>query len=168
MKASGTIELTTPSDREVVFTSSFNAPRRLVFDALTKPEYLPRWLEAPGRKMEICEVDLRIGGSYRWVWRGEGKKDVGMVGTFQAVDAPAGYVRTERWEDWDAGEILVTVELTETGTQTETKTTVLFPSKEVRDAVLKAGMEPGIAESNAKLNQLLESLTVQRGTAGQA
>jgi uncharacterized protein YndB with AHSA1/START domain len=147
MKNVKRVELTTPTDREVVFTGSFAAPRHLVFDALTKPEYLPRWLDAPGRKLELCEVDLRVGGAYRYVWRGEGKKDVGMHGIFREVSPPDRYVRTEAWEDWEAGEILVTVELVEKSKVTKATTTVLFPSKEVRDEVLKAGMEHGLEAS---------------------
>ncbi|MGC4050124.1 MAG: SRPBCC domain-containing protein [Paludibaculum sp.] len=98
------LEISTPSDREVVLTRAFRAPRTLVFDASTKPELLKRWLVAPGRTMEVCDVDLRPGGSYRYVWRGPGRKDVGMYGVYREVTPPEGFVRTEAWEDWDAGQ----------------------------------------------------------------
>lgn len=153
------IELTTPTDREVQFTATFNAPRPIVFDALTKPAYIPRWLDAPGRTMEICEVDLRVGGAYRFVWRGPGKTEVGMNGVFREVAAPARYVRTERWEDWDAGEIVATVDLAEAGDATVVTTNVLFPSTEVRDAVLKAGMQHGVEDGFTKLDGLVNEMT---------
>ncbi|MEO7508783.1 MAG: SRPBCC domain-containing protein [Pyrinomonadaceae bacterium] len=152
------IELTTPTDREVRFVATFDAPRAIVFDALTKPEYIPRWLDAPGRTMEICDIDLRVGGAYRFVWRGPDKKDVGMNGIFREVAAPARFVRTEHWEDWDAGEIVATVELAEAGDATVVTTNVLFPSTEVRDQVLKAGMQHGVEDGFGKLAVLIGSM----------
>lgn len=152
------VNLTTPTDREVRFTASFDAPRHLVFDAMTKPEYLPRWLEAPGRKLEVCEIDLRVGGAYRWVWRGPGKKDVGMHGVFREVSRPDRYVRTEAWEDWEAGELLATVEFEETNGITTVTTTSIFPSQEVRDAVLNAGMKHGLEDSFAHLAVVIASM----------
>jgi len=157
------IELTTPTDREVRFTATFNAPRPIVFDALTKPEYIPRWLGAPGRTMVICEVDLRVGGAYRFVWRGPGKSDVGMNGIFREVMAPERYVRSERWEDWDAGEIVATVDLVAAGDATVVTTSVRFPSTEIRDQVLTAGMQHGVEDGFAKLDVLVNALA--RSTA---
>jgi len=78
MKNSETLKITTPTEREVVLTRVFDAPRSLVFDAWTKPDLLQRWLEAPGRSMAICEIDLKVGGAYRFLWRGPNRKDVGM------------------------------------------------------------------------------------------
>jgi len=78
-----TLKLTTPTEREVVLTRVFNASRELVFEACTVPALLMRWMEAPGRLMEVCEIDLRVGGAYRFVWRGPGKPDVGMHGVYR-------------------------------------------------------------------------------------
>ncbi len=113
MKHSTDIVITTPVDREVVMTRVFDAPRRLVFEAFTSAELVPQWLEAPGRAMTVCEIDLRVGGAYRFVWSGSGKKDVGLYGVYREVVAPERLVRTEAWEDWDAGEVLVTTEFAE-------------------------------------------------------
>ncbi len=156
--ATESLQVTTPTDCEIVMTRVFSAPRTLVFDAFTKPELLKRWQEAPGRLMEVCEIDLKVGGAYRFVWRGPGKKDVGMRGVYREVAPPERYVRTESWEDWDAGETLVTAILTEQRGQTTFTTTVLFPSQEVRDEVLKSGLKQGAGASFDKLANLLASL----------
>lgn len=156
--ATETLQVTTPTDREVVLTRTFNAPRNLVFDAFTKPELLKRWLMAPGRLLEVCEIDLKAGGAYRWIWRGPGKRDVGMHGVYREVTPPERLVRTEAWEDWDAGECLVTTVLVEEGGLTKLSTTSLFPSQEVRDEVLKAGLKHGAAESFDKLAEYLASV----------
>ena len=103
------VKISTPTDREVVVTRTFDAPRTLVFDAYTQPELLKRWYDAPGRSLVVCEIDLRVGGAYRFLWRGEGRKDVGMRGVHREVVRPERLVRTETWEDWDAGEIIETV-----------------------------------------------------------
>ena len=150
--------ITTPSDREVVMTRVFDAPRGLVFEAFTSPELLPRWLKAPGRSMTVCEIDLRIGGAYRFVWSGPGKKNVGSFGVYRDVVAPERVVRTEAWEDWDAGEVLVTTEFTEDQRQTTVTVTALFPSRDVRDAVLDAGMKSGAATNYDRLAVLLARL----------
>ncbi len=157
-----TLQITTPTEREVVLTRDFDAPRTLVFDAFTKPELLKRWLGAPGRSLEVCEIDLQVGGAYHFVWRGSGKKDVGMRGVYREVAPPGRIVRTEAWEDWDAGETLVTAALVEHGGRTTLTTTVLFPSRGVRDAVLKSGLERGASENFDKLAELL-ALTLAQG-----
>ena len=105
MNTTEDVKISTPTDREVVVTRTFDAPRTLVFDAYTQPELLKRWYGAPGRSLVVCEIDLRVGGAYRFLWRGEGKSDVGMRGVHREVARPERLVRTERWEDWDAGEI---------------------------------------------------------------
>jgi uncharacterized protein YndB with AHSA1/START domain len=158
MKDAGTVTITTPSPREVVVTRLFNAPRTLVFDACTKPELLMRWLSAPGRSFVLCEIDLRVGGAYHFVWRGAGKKDVGMLGVYREIVAPERIVCTEEWEDWDAGESLVTTVLLERDGKTTFTSTTLFPSQDVRDSVLKSGLEPGAAENYDRLERLLASM----------
>lgn len=163
MNKPAALKIELPSDREVVMTRDFDAPRELVFEAFTQPEILKRWLMAPGRTLEVCEIDLRVGGAYRFVWRGPGKHDVGMHGVYRELVPPERYVRTEAWEDWDAGELLVTAALTQRGRITTLISTSIFPSREVRDAVLKAGMERGAEESFDLLAELLASLGSERG-----
>jgi uncharacterized protein YndB with AHSA1/START domain len=150
-----TLTITTPSDREVVMTRLFAASRSLVFDAMTRPELLKQWLEAPGRTLAVCESDLQAGGRYRYIWRGPGKSDVGMHGVFREVSRPDRFVRTEAWEDWDAGESLVTTVLTEQDGKTLLTVTQLFPSRAVRDEVVKAGLQHTAEGSFDKLAGLL-------------
>lgn len=152
------IIITTPSDREVVMTRVFEAPRRLVFEAFTSSDLLPQWLEAPGRVMTVCEIDLRVGGAYRFVWSGPGMKNVGSYGVYRDVVAPARVVRTEAWEDWDAGEVVVTTEFTDEGPLTTVTVAAVFPSREIRDRVLAAGMKSGAATNYGRLAVLLARL----------
>jgi uncharacterized protein YndB with AHSA1/START domain len=152
------LSITTPSDREVVITRTFDAPRTQVFAALTTPALLGRWLQAPGRTLAQCEIDLRVGGTYRQVWSGPGRKDVGTYGVYREVLPPERIVCTEAWLDWEAGETVVTTGLVEHRGATTLTVTSLFPSREVRDAVLKAGLEPNAVETYDRLAELLASL----------
>ena len=145
MSTTEDVKISTPTDREVVVTRTFDAPRTLVFDAYTQPELLKRWYGAPGRSLVVCEVDLRVGGAYRFLWRGEGKSDVGMRGVHREVVRPERLVRTERWEDWDAGEIIETVTFTEHAGQTVlTSTRTVSVSRRARCRV-----ESGSGERHA-------------------
>lgn len=152
-----TVTITTPSDREAVVTREFNAPRALVFDAMTKPELITRWYGPPGA-IEVCESDTRPGGAWRFVSRVRNKL-VTQFGIYTEVDAPARFVRTERWEDWDPGETIVTLELVEQGGKTLMTQRMLFPSQEVRDVVLKGGLTPkGTSEFYDRLEVLLREI----------
>jgi uncharacterized protein YndB with AHSA1/START domain len=153
------LTITTPTDREVVLTRTFDAPKNLVFDALTRPELLKRWMRAPGRSFEVCDIDPRAGGQYRFVWRGPGKSDVGMHGAYREVTAQRRIVNTESWEDWDAGESLVTTELSDQDGMTVLTVTTRFPSKQVRDDVLTAGLEANAAQTYDALEELLRSMS---------
>src|SRR5260370_3865932 len=110
MKDTGTLKLTTRGDREIVMTRAFDAPRRLVFDALTKPELVKRWLLGPpGWSMPICEIDLRVGGTYRYVWRNTDGREMGSGGVFREIVRPERIVATEKFEQpWYPGEALAT------------------------------------------------------------
>src|SRR5690348_3295218 len=111
MTGNMSVTITTPTDRSAVVTREFSAPAALVFDALTKPDLIKRWYGPPGA-IEACESDARPGGQWRFVSNMRGKQVV-QFGVYKEVDSPRRFVRTERWEDWDPGETLVTVELTE-------------------------------------------------------
>ena len=160
MKNAEALQVTTPSEREIAMTRVFDAPRSLVFDAWTKPELLKRWLGVRGGwSMVVCEVDLKVGGVYRYVWRKGPGTDMGMGGVYREVVAPARLVATERFDDpWYEGEAVGTTVFVEQGGKTTVTTTVLYASREVRDAILKTPMERGIAESYDKLAELLPSL----------
>jgi len=160
MKNTGSLQVTTPSEREIAMTRVFDAPRRLVFDAWTKPELIKRWLGVRGGwSMVVCEVDLKVGGTYRFVWRGPTGTEMGMGGVYREVVPPERLVATEKFDDpWYEGEALDTTVWVEQGGKTTVTTTVRYASQEVRDAVLKTPMEKGIAESYDKLEELLPSL----------
>ena len=158
MKNTGTLKVTTPSDREIVLTRVFDAPRNLVFYAFTKPELLKRWFGPRGFSLVVCEVDLRVGGSWRFVLRGPDGKDMGMRGVYREIAPPGRSVHTESFDDFP-GESIVTTVLTEHGGRTTLTATVLYPSKEVRDAVIDSGMEHGAAETYDKLSEMLAATT---------
>jgi uncharacterized protein YndB with AHSA1/START domain len=154
------LQITTPSDRKVAMTRTFDAPRRLVFDAFTKPELIKRWLGVrAGWTMPVCEVDLRVGGTYRYVWRGPKGNDMGMGGVFREIVAPERIVATEKFDDsWYAGEAVDTTVFVEQGGKTTVTTTVRYESKEARDGVLATPMATGVAESYDTLAAYLASV----------
>jgi uncharacterized protein YndB with AHSA1/START domain len=154
MKNTGTLKVTTPADREIVMTRVFDAPRQLVWDAFTKPDLLKRWFGPRGWSMAVCEVDLRVGGGFRFVLRGPDGKQMGMRGVYREIVAPERSVHMESFDDYP-GESQVTAVMVEQGGKPTLTATVLYPSQEVRDMVLKSGMEHGAAESYDKLAELL-------------
>jgi uncharacterized protein YndB with AHSA1/START domain len=160
-------KVTTPTDREIVIARDFNAPRQLVFDAFTKPELVRRWLLGPsGWTMPICEIDLRVGGTYRYVWRKQGVKDMGMGGVFREVVSPERIVATEKFdESWYPGEALNTTVFVEDGDITRTTITVLYESKEARDTARRSGMEDGMAAGYNRLEEMLSSIRAASGNA---
>jgi uncharacterized protein YndB with AHSA1/START domain len=161
------VHLTTPSDREVVVTRVFDAPRALVFDALTTPELLRRWYGPNGWSLEVCDIDLKVGGAWRFVVRRPDGKSFGQRGVYREIVRGERIVNTESWEDWDPGETLVTTVLTENAGKTTFRSTMLFPSQEVRDVVLKGGLQSGATESYERLAEVLASISSSRArTAG--
>jgi uncharacterized protein YndB with AHSA1/START domain len=156
----GTLKVTTPSDREIAMTRAFDAPRELVFDAFTKPELVQRWLLGPpGWSMPVCEIDLKAGGTYRYVWRRDDDgTEMGMGGVYREIAAPERIVHTEKFDDpWYTGEALVTTVFAEKGGRTTVTQTMLLESREARDAVLATGMESGVVASYDRLAELLGS-----------
>jgi uncharacterized protein YndB with AHSA1/START domain len=158
--ATATLQITTPSDRELAMSREFDAPARLVFDAYTKPELLKRWLGVfGGWELAVCEIDLRVGGAYRFVWRGPGKPEMGMGGVYREIVRPVRVVATEKFDDpWYEGEALGTVTFDEVNGRTTLTMRMQYASKEIRDAVLKSPMETGVDASFDQLAQVLASL----------
>jgi uncharacterized protein YndB with AHSA1/START domain len=152
--------LATVREREIVVTRSFNAPRKLVFDAYTKPELVSRWLGVFGNwTMPICEVDLRVGGRYRYVWHGTDGRKMGLSGTFREIISPERVVATERFdESWYPGEAIDSAVFTEAAGKTTLALTIAYESKEALDAVLKTPMEQGMATSYDALADILQTL----------
>ena len=158
-------QVTMPSDREVMVTRSFKAPRALVFRAYTEPELVRRWmLGPPGWSMPVCEMDVRVGGSYRWRWRSDTDgKEFGFVGTFREVQPPSRLVHTEGYDPGtvgdgypSGGEALVTTTFAEEGGITTMTTVIDFGSKEARDAAVKTGMTDGMEQSYQLLDRVLQ------------
>ncbi|SRR6266436_30221 len=156
----GNLKLTTQGDREIVMTREFKAPRRLVFDAFTKPELVKQWLLGPpGWSMPVCEIDLKVAGSYRYVWRQDSdESEMGMRGVFREIVPQERLVCTEVFDKaWYPGEAVATLVLSEQRGITTVTQTVLYQSREARDGVLKSGMEKGVAMSYDRLAELLAS-----------
>src|ERR1700732_1714068 len=107
MKNTGTLKVTTPTDREIVLTRVFDAPRHLVFEAFTRPELLKRWFGPRGWSLVVCEVDLKVGGGWRFVLRSPDGKEMGMRGIYLEIDRPARSVHMESFDDYP-GESQVT------------------------------------------------------------
>ena len=149
-----------PSDLEVAIIRSFDAPRELVWAAMTNPDLVRRWLLGPpGWTMPVCEIDLRVGGAYRYAWRNDEGGEMGMGGVYQEIAPPERIVDVQRFdEDWTGGETTVTVTLSERDGRTTMTTTVLYPSTEAREAALATGMTGGMEAGYARLDALLGSL----------
>ena len=157
MKDTGKLKVAARGEREIVMTRTFDAPRKLVFDAFTRPELIRNWLLGPaGWTMPVCEVDLRVGGRYRYEWRKEPGTVMGMGGVFREVTAPARLVSTETFDDpWYPGDAIVTITFDEQGGRTTVTTAVLYESRDARDGVLKSPMEEGVAAGYDRLAELL-------------
>lgn len=161
----GRLEVSTPSDREIVMTRAFDAPARHVFDAHTKPELVKRWLLGPdGWTMPVCEIDLRVGGAYRYVWRRESKgTEMCVRGVFREIVANEKLVHTEKFDDpWYQGACLVTTTFVEENGRTTLACAMKFEDRATRDGVLKSGMETGVETS---YDRLAEVLAGQGGSA---
>jgi uncharacterized protein YndB with AHSA1/START domain len=155
----GVTTFTTPSDREIVATRVFEAPRELVFDAYTSPDHLPHWMTGPsGWTMPVCEIDLRPGGVWRFVWRKVDGSEMAMSGVYEEVVRPERIVNTESWGgDWP--DTLNTVVLTEANGLTTMVSTSLYPTLEARDAALGSGMKEGMNISFDRLDAHLASVS---------
>lgn len=156
---SGTFAVSTPSDREIVLTRLFDAPRELVYEAMTKPEHIRRWW---GRlddrySVVVCEVDLRVGGRWRYVGQGPGG-EFAFRGEYREIDAPGRVVFTEIFEPFPDVESVVTSTLTAEGGKTRLTVRAEYPSLQVRDQVLGTGMARGAAISYDRLEDVVMEL----------
>lgn len=158
MTKTETLKLTTPTDRDAVITRVVDAPRGMVFDAYTKPELLQRWmLGPPGWTMPVCEIDLRVGGKYRYEWRSAEGETMGMGGTFTEVVPPVRLVATQVFDqDWTSGETIVSTDIAEKNGKSTITTTIRFASREARDAALQTGMTTGMEAGFERMEELLK------------
>jgi uncharacterized protein YndB with AHSA1/START domain len=155
-------EVTTPSDREVRVTRKFNAPRQLVWDAHTKPELVQQWLGYHGWDMPVREMDVRVGGKYRWQWKSqEDGKQFGFSGTFTEVNAPSKLAHEQYYDPGDMGgampvgdPCIVSLDLSEQNGVTTLVCTMKFASKEARDDALSTGMTDGMEFSYTRLDDM--------------
>lgn len=155
------LKVTAAGDRVIEMTRVFDAPRATVFDAWTKPEILKRWLGVrDGWIFETCEMDLRPGGRYRWVWLGPDGMRMGMGGVYKEVVVPERVVATEKFdESWYPGEAVWTILFTEEGGRTTYTQRIEYASREAREMVLKSPMETGVAAGCDQLDLVLASLS---------
>ncbi len=158
MNRVGVTTFTTPSDRELVATRVVDAPRRLAWQAWTSPEHVPHWMTGPeGWTMPVCEIDLRPGGTWRFVWRKADGAEMEMRGVYREIAPPGRLVNTESWGgEWP--DTLNTLVLTEEDGQTTMTCTVLYPSTQARDAALGTGMKDGWSASYDRLDKHLRTM----------
>lgn len=158
MTRPGNLLITTPGDLEIAFMRVFDAPRSLVFDAHTRPELIRRWLLGPsGWSMPVCEVDLKVGGSFRYVWRHEDGRSMGMSGVYREIVHPERLVATELFDEpWHPGGALDTLTLVEKGGKTTLTQTIRYDSRETRDSVFKSPMKDGMGAGYDRLEKVLQ------------
>src|SRR5947199_9738607 len=147
MLNTGTLQVTTPSDREVKMVRVFDAPRAMVFDAFTKCDLLKRWFGPRGWSLATCEGDFRVGGYWRFVLRGPDGTDMGMRGAIREMIRPERLVHAETFDDYP-GEALVTTTFVEERGKTTIRTLVRYEVLQTRDAVAAGGMEAVAAETS--------------------
>lgn len=157
MKNTGTLQLSTPSDTDILMTRVFAAPANLVWRCLTEPALMKQWYGPRGHEVVQCEHDLVVGGKWRTVARGPGGPVVGFHGVYREITPYTRLVCTEAFDGFP-GESLVTMTLTERAGKTTFELRASYPSKEVRDLVISTGMEHGAAESYDKLDELVVTL----------
>jgi uncharacterized protein YndB with AHSA1/START domain len=160
---SGSFKVTTPSDREIRLTRLFDAPRNLVFEAMSRPEHVAQWWGCLGEgySVPVCEIDLRVGGTWRFVNRTPKGKLVAFHGVYRELAPPERMVYTEIFEDFPDTESVVTAVLTDDNGKTRLTLTASYPSRDVRDMVLGTGMERGAATSYDRLEDVVARLKAQ-------
>ncbi|MBA2425301.1 MAG: SRPBCC family protein [Actinobacteria bacterium] len=156
--SSHTLTVTTPSDREIVMTRTFDAPRGLVWEALSKPEHMREWWGPRGFTMPVCEIDLRVGGAYRFVQKGPDGAEYGFRGEYREIVPPERIGWTFEFEGMPGSISVDTMTLTEEDGKTTITSTSVFDSVEQRDGMLQSGMETGAAETYDRLAELLEKM----------
>jgi uncharacterized protein YndB with AHSA1/START domain len=156
---SDSFKVTTPSDQEIRMTRLFNAPRHFVFEAMTKPEHVKQWWGrlGEGYSVPVCEIDLRVGGAWRFVNR-HPKGEMAFYGEYREIAPPNRLVFTEIFEQFPDSVSVVTAEFADEGGKTRMTATVRYPSLEVRDMVLASGMSHGAGISYDRLEDLVAAL----------
>ena len=157
--STSSLTLTLLSDTEIRMTRQFRAPRALVFEAHTKVEHLRRWWGPRNTTLTVCDVDLRVGGQWRYVCREESGAEFGFRGEYREIDPVQRLAYTFEFEGMPGHICLETLEFEEAGGVTTLIDTTTFDSKEDRDGMLESGMEEGANESMDRLSELIDELT---------
>jgi uncharacterized protein YndB with AHSA1/START domain len=158
--SSGSAKVTLPTDEQILITREFDAPKHLLYKAWTTPELVMRWWSGRRGAMKIAEIDLRVGGAWRYVMIAEGGHEVGFHGEYREIVPNERLVHTEAFEGpWPAGEpALDFVTFTEEEGRTTLSLLMQLSSREERDAILATGMETGMQEQMDRLEELARSL----------
>jgi uncharacterized protein YndB with AHSA1/START domain len=147
-----------PSEREIVMTHVFDAPARLVFEAWTTPEHVRRWFLREETTLDLCEIDLRVGGAWHYTWHEPDGAEHGFHGEYQEITPPHRLVYTEFYDPFPDAGAQVTLILEERDGRTTMTCSSVYPTAEIAKMVLQSGMEDGAAESMNRLAALLETL----------
>jgi uncharacterized protein YndB with AHSA1/START domain len=150
--------LTLPSDRELVMTRAFNAPAPILFDMWTKPEHVRKWYGVRSTTVTVCDIDLRIGGAWRWVVTTPQGMEIAFSGVFREIDPPRRLQRTEIFEAMPGPGAIVTLTFDENDGQTTFTMHMLFENKQHRDICLRSGMDVGVRECFQKIDELIAAL----------
>ena len=150
--------LTLPSERELVISRTFAAPRAVVFEATTKPEHVRKWWGPRAMEMVDCQIDFRVGGSYRYAVRTPDGMEVAFSGVYKEIEAPARIVHTEGYEAMPGHDYLSTVTYDEKNGHTTLTVHLLYQTAEDRDGHIASGMESGMRETWDRLAELVETL----------
>ena len=159
--SSGTAKVTLPSDEEILITREFDAPSRLLYKAWTTPELVQRWWAGQRGAMKVVDIDLRVGGMWRYVMEAQGGFEVAFHGEYREIEPERRIVTTEVFEGAppsDAGDVLNVITFSETDGRTTLELLVQCPSREIRDVIVDSGMETGMQEQYDALEQLVVSL----------
>ena len=160
--SSGTAKVTLPTDEQILITREFDAPRHLVYEAFTTPELVRRWWHSNRGEMTVCEIDLRVGGAWRYVMVAEGFGEVGFHGEYREIVPNERIVSTEAYEgipDADEHATVNVLTLTDLGNdRTLLSILVEHPTKEGRDAHVSSGMEAGLQDALDLLEEVAVSL----------
>jgi uncharacterized protein YndB with AHSA1/START domain len=156
--SSGTAKVTLPADDQILITREFDAPKHLVYRAFTTPELVKRWWHANRGEMTVAEIDLQVGGKWRYVMVAEGGFEVGFHGEYREIVPNERIVSTEIYEGMPGAEAVNTMTLTEADGRTTLEILVQHASKEHRDAHIESGMEAGMQDAMDLLEQVAVSL----------
>ena len=155
---SNALRVSTPSEREIVLSRLFDAPRELVFEVLSKPEHIRRWWGVRSDTMTVCEVDFRVGGKWRFVLSGAEGGGCAFRGEYREIERPERVVQTSEFEEMPGHISLETMTLHEHLGRTTMTVTCVFDSREDRDGMLGSGMEEGVGESYDRMEELLSEM----------